>query len=85
MREAAERTASYWHRCSSCAHESSFTLLGELCPRCGDTWWDVVYDIEGEGPGTDCLGIAEDDSSMWRYRSLLPRPIGSSIRSLQEG
>jgi len=70
--------------CLDCGHELPTDPLPTQCPECASVWLDVRYDYDQTGPVWQA-GLAERDTSLWRYQELLPLLDTSQIVSMGEG
>lgn len=66
-------------RCGACGADYPLDTREWVCVRCGG-----LLEIDG-APAFDPKRVNRDDSSLWRYRAMLPLPDGASPISLGEG
>ena len=75
---------NFYIKCVNCGYIEKYTKLIGSCPKCGEEWLDLIYDLDEaaliwqhELPGRD--------RTMWRYWELLPVLRRQNIVSMGEG
>ena len=70
--------------CDDCGETVALDRLVNLCPACGGLL-EVQYDLDALEPGLPERAAAGRGQGMWRWRELLPLPVGAEEISLGEG
>lgn len=70
-------------RCIKCSHTEDYRIPLLACPNCGETYLDVVYELDEPLPWPEAL--KDRPNTMWRFRELLPLQDDANIVSLGEG
>lgn len=70
--------------CLNCGHQMPYDGHLELCEECGSHWLDAHYDDEAVAERW-AAGLAGRETSLWRYRELLPLQDAGNIISMGEG
>src|SRR6185369_7135838 len=71
-------------RCSRCDREADHRVVQHVCPACGSPLL-VEYDLEAVGRALEPGDLARRESTMWRYRELLPVKDSNDVVTLGEG
>ena len=70
--------------CDDCGETVALDRLINLCPDCGGLL-EVQYDLAALPPGLPERAAADRGQGMWRWRELLPLPVGAEEITLGEG
>lgn len=70
--------------CRACNHREPFSRPTATCPKCGAGWLDAAYH-HASIPENWPASLANSETTMWRYRDLLPVRQDKHIVSLGEG
>ena len=70
--------------CTACGLEHDWTRLQNLCTACGKPLF-ADYDLAAVGRALTREMLATREKSLWRYREVLPLPLGVEPVSLGEG
>lgn len=70
--------------CLNCGHEMPYQPSLHACQACESPWLDARYDYETVGRQW-AAGVGWEETSLWRYRELLPVQDSDSIISMGEG